>query len=290
MSRIIGRDKNHVREIYSGLADYYILQEEKTIGYYRDVIRFLESSGRIDEFTRIYTPEYVINAYVNGIELAELRNISDKLMKYVVNEKELDWIKILSLALGYLTIEQIERSSYEIEDASFRITRKDISVHPYECYITPSVKWNCSILEEVLQLVNNLFENGEELRGKTLFLNWFGNANISDILKSFKNKGNEYYPGYESSLLKLLAEACVNSDNYCIFKELSKLEDKNLLVETVKKTEESIIEKLHSKYSNQPYIQRWVVNAKSLQKALDDNDCPFQLKTVTGSIITDFKT
>ena len=42
--------------------------------------------------------------------------------------------------------------------------------------------------------------------------------------------------------------------------------------------------------SNQPYMQRWIVNKKSLQKALDENDCPFQVKTVTGSIITDFKT
>ena len=41
--------------------------------------------------------------------------------------------------------------------------------------------------------------------------------------------------------------------------------------------------------SNQPYMQRWIVNKKTLQKALDENGCPFQLKTVTGSIITDLK-
>ena len=85
LSGIIGIDKDHVREVYSKLVDYYLSQEEKTIGFYRDVIRFLIASGRTEEFSIIYNPEYVMSAYVNGIDLTELNHITDELMRYVIN-------------------------------------------------------------------------------------------------------------------------------------------------------------------------------------------------------------
>lgn len=41
--------------------------------------------------------------------------------------------------------------------------------------------------------------------------------------------------------------------------------------------------------SNQPYLQRWIVNKNKLYKALEESKCPFQVKTVIGSMITGSK-
>ena len=254
LSGIIGRDQDHVREVYSCLVNYYLSKEEKTIGFYRDVIRFLISAGRIHEFSIVYTTEYVLNAYVNGIDLLELNHITDELMLYVIDKDCLDWHKLLSVTLGYLTIEQIRKSSYEIEEASFRKSIKVISIHPYECYITSVDKWNSKILFEVLQLINDLFDNGEEYRGKTLFLNWFGDTNISKIQEILSTEDDDYRSVDDKIIAELLSKACVNLEYFGIFENISKLEIDSFLNDVVENIEGKIIENLH---------------ADKLEKALD---------------------
>ncbi|MCR5628944.1 hypothetical protein, partial [Eubacterium sp.] len=39
--------------------------------------------------------------------------------------------------------------------------------------------------------------------------------------------------------------------------------------------------------SNQPYLQRWIVNVDALQKAIENSGCPWNVKMVTSSIIND---
>lgn len=246
LSGIIGRDKDHVREVYSGLADYYISQEEKTIGFYRDVIRFLMSAGRTQEFSIIYTPEYVLNAYVNGINLTELNHITDELMHYVINEDSLDWHKFRSVTLGYLTIEQIRKSLYEIEEESFRKSIKVMSVHPYECYITSVDKWTSEIILDVLKLINDLYDNGEEYRGKTLFLNWFGDINFSEIQKIINDEDDDFRAVDDRNIAELLSKACVNTEHFEILDGISKLESNHFLINTVEHVIGEIIENLHA--------------------------------------------
>ena len=41
--------------------------------------------------------------------------------------------------------------------------------------------------------------------------------------------------------------------------------------------------------SNQPYLQRWIVNKNKLYKALEESKCPFKVKTVIGSMVQDLK-
>ena len=246
LSGIIGRDQEHVKEVYSGLADYYLAQNEKTIGFYRDVIRFLMSAGRIQEFPIIYTPEYVLNAYVNGIELSELSNITGGLIRFVINEDYLDWNKLLSVTLGYLTIEQIQKTSYEIGGLSFRSSVKTISVHPYECYVVSSDKWNSRILSEVLQLINDLYENGEEYRGMTLFLNWFNDINFSEIQKIINDEDKDFRGSEGRNIAELLSKTCVNTEHFEILDGISELEGDNFLINTVKYVIGEIIENLHA--------------------------------------------
>jgi len=245
LSGIIGRDQEHVKEVYSVLADYYLNQKEKTIGFYRDVIRFLVSAGRIQEFSTVYTPEYVLSAYVNGIELSELSHITDDLMRFVINEDCLDWNKLLCVTLGYLTIEQIQKTSYEIEDSSFRLSIKTISVHPYECYIICPDKWSSRILVELLQLVDDLFENGEEDRAKTLFLNWFGNTKFSEIQNIIDDENDDFQSGDNRIISELLGKACVNAEYFELFDGASQLEQDVFLNDTVENIEREIIIKLH---------------------------------------------
>lgn len=245
LASIIGRDNDHVKEIYSGLVNYYISLEPKNIGYYRDILRFLISAGRINEFKNIFTPEYIIEAYVNGIELGEIRKIADELMQFVISEKKLDWDNLRCLTLGYLTIEQIERSSYEIIDASFRKSRRIINVQPYECYITPVEKWNINILLDVLQLVDDLFENNELDRGKTLFYNWLGDSSIKDVINLISDEDKDYYSENGKKIAELLAKACVNCRNYILLYNLSVVENKRFIVEFIEQAERLIIEKLH---------------------------------------------
>ena len=38
--------------------------------------------------------------------------------------------------------------------------------------------------------------------------------------------------------------------------------------------------------SNQPYLQRWIVKRKKLNEALEESKCPFQVRTVIGSLVT----
>ncbi|MCW6658934.1 hypothetical protein NHG25_00385 [Aerococcaceae bacterium NML191292] len=254
LSGIIGRDQEHVKEVYSSLADYYLAQNEKTIGFYRDVIRFLVSAGRIQEFSMIYTPEYVLNAYVNGIELSELSHITGELMRFVIKEDYLDWNKLLSVTLGYLTIEQIQKTSYEIEGLSFRSSVKTISVHPYECYVVSSDKWSSRILSEALQLIDDLFENGEEYRGKTLFLNWFTDTKFSEIQKIINDKDDDFRPGDDRNIAELLSKACVNTEYFEILYGISELKNYNFSINVVEHVVGEIIENLH---------------AERLEKALD---------------------
>ena len=247
LSSIIGRDVEHVKEIYSGLVNYYISLETKNIGYYRDIFRFLISAGRISEFKSIFSPEYVIEAYVNGIELDVIRKNTDELMRFAISETPLDWDNLRCLTMGYLTIEQIDRSSDEILDATFRKTRRSINVQPYECYITPAEKWNVNILLDVLQLVDNLFENNEIDRGENLFLNWFDDASITEVIKILNDEDKDHYSGNGKKVADLLAKACVNCGNYKLLCDLSTVENKHFIVEFVEQAESLIIEKLHGR-------------------------------------------
>lgn len=187
-----------------------------------------------------------MSAYVNGIDLTELNHITDELMRYVINEDSIDWNKLRSVTLGYLTIEQIRKSLYEIEDVSFRKSIRIMNVHKYECYITSVDKWTSKIILDVLQLINDLYENGEEYRGITLFLNWFNHVKFSEIQKII-NDGNKNLRGSDGrNISELLSKACVNTEHFEILDGISELEADNFLINTVEHVIGEIIENLHA--------------------------------------------
>lgn len=59
LSGIIGQDMDNVQEVYSGLCDYYLNLKEKSRAYYSDIIRYLKLAGRENEFTKVYSADYI---------------------------------------------------------------------------------------------------------------------------------------------------------------------------------------------------------------------------------------
>ena len=157
LSGIIGRDMDNVQEVYSGLCDYYLNLKEKSRAYYSDIIRYLKLAGRENEFTKVYSADYIISAYVHGVEINELREISQDILEYIISGQPINWEYMRCLAFGYMTIDQIEKSSYEIEDTNFRKSLAPLNIHPYECYVQSESLWNIDILETVIALTKKLY-------------------------------------------------------------------------------------------------------------------------------------
>lgn len=191
LSGIIGRDIDHVREVYAGLSDYYLNLKEKSLAYYSDVLRFLKLAGRKDEFAKVYSADYIISAYVHGVEISELKEISKDILRGILTHRTINWEHMRCLAFGYMTIEQIEKSSHEIVDLNFRKSLTSVNIHPYECYVQPVVTWNLDMLDTVIRLVKRLYDVGESNRANSLFKNWFSEIDIVQIYTNITSGGGE---------------------------------------------------------------------------------------------------
>ena len=181
LSSIIGQDQDHVQEVYSNLTDYYISLVDKNEAYYRDVFRFMKASGRLDEFEQVYSPEYIIAAYVYGLELDEISEITLGILKEVKKKKPINWVQMRSLAFGFMTLDQIEKSNYEIESNSFRRCNNAIPIHPFECYVESPSSWSNTLVSDVLSLTEKLYQAGLIDRANGLFKRWFSEMTVSTI-------------------------------------------------------------------------------------------------------------
>jgi len=181
LSSIIGQDQDHVQEVYSNLTDYYIALVDKNEAYYRDVFRFMKASGRLDEFEQVFSPEFIIAAYVYGVELDEISEITLSILKEVKGKKPINWAQMRSIAFGFMTLDQIEKSNYEIESNSFRRRNNVIPIHPFECYVESPSSWNNTLVSDVLSLTEKLYQAGLIDRANGLFKRWFANMTVSTI-------------------------------------------------------------------------------------------------------------
>ena len=158
LTSIIGKDADHVREVYSALCDYYLGCQKKNKAYYYDIFRFLSGAGRLNEFEKAYSTDFLIEAYVNGVEQAELVAISNDILFLLLENETLEWEKLRHLAFGYLTLEQIEKCYNEIEENNFRSIDSRVPINPYECYVEARKSWDNELINSVLQLVDELYE------------------------------------------------------------------------------------------------------------------------------------
>ena len=216
LDNLIRRDGGHVVEIYSNLVDYYLNETDKTTAFYRDILKFLCFSGREQDIIKVYTADFIISAYVHGLEIYELRDNARNILLSLVNRETIDWEQMRCLAFGNMTIQQIEKSQLEIGENSFRTPNCFIRIHPYECYVERENDWNERIIEEVLSLTVELYENSETERAVILFKRWFSGINVLQIYEHIKCENGDFVPELDVIADKLAKCICFTKEFYVL--------------------------------------------------------------------------
>lgn len=199
LSGVLGREESRVKEVYSNLLDYYLALETKNIAYYTDVLRFMNAAGRLEEFEKVLTPSFVINAYINGLGLDELLESCVEILNEVKAHTPINWAQMRSLAFSCMTMDQIEKCQYEFEDASVLRRRCYIPINKFECSISPLVDWNQDLIYDVLSLIQKLINNCLVDRALQTFCKWFSGITISELLNCICDPNDDHSPSLRST-------------------------------------------------------------------------------------------
>lgn len=181
LSSVIGIDEDHVREVYSCLTDYYLNLTEKNEAFYRDIFRFMSGSNRLGEFERIYSPKFIIEAYVYGVELSDLFDISLSLLTEIKAKPMLNWHQFRVLSTGYMTLDQIEKSQYELGDDAFRVSNCSVEIRSIECFVETKDKWTSIVVADVLSFAVELIKHRLIERANALFKMWFSGITVGEL-------------------------------------------------------------------------------------------------------------
>ena len=144
---------------------------------------------REKEMVDVFTSKFVIEAYVNGVELLELTIISNNIMKGLFLEEIIDYSKLQRLSTAILTIDKLENTKYEIEDAEFRDIRLYVGVAPYECYVEPINQWDAHLISNVLSYAKVLYYSGKTERAIDLFNRWLEGLSVFELWNILRDKG-----------------------------------------------------------------------------------------------------
>lgn len=189
LSNIVNIDDEHTQEICNSLTDYYLCKDDKSQAYYFDIVRLMSMAKREAEIVDVFSCKFVIEAYVNGVEILELTSISNNIMKRLFLQEVIDYDKLQSLSTAILTINKLEDTKYEIEDSEFRDVRKYVGVAPYECYVEPINQWNAHLISDVLSYAKDLYYSGKRKRTIDLFNRWFEGLDVLELWNILRDKG-----------------------------------------------------------------------------------------------------
>ena len=189
LSNIVNIDDEHMQEIANSLTNYYLYKEDKNQAFYFDIIRLMSMAKREKEMVDVFTSKFVIEAYVNGVELSELTIISNNIMKGLFLDEVIDYSKLQRLSTAILTIDKLENTKYEIEDSEFRDVRLYVGVAPYECYVEPINQWDAHLISDVLSYARSLYYSGKTERAVNVFNRWFEGLSVLELWNILKGKG-----------------------------------------------------------------------------------------------------
>ena len=189
LSNIVNIDDEHTQEICNSLTDYYLCKDDKSQAYYFDIVRLMSMAKREAEIVDVFSSKFVIEAYVNGVELWELTSISNNIMKRLFLQEVIDYDKLQSLSTAILTINKLEDTKYEIENSEFRDVRQYVGVAPYECYVEPINQWDAHLISDVLSYAKDLYYSGKKKRTIDLFNRWFEGLNVLELWNILRDKG-----------------------------------------------------------------------------------------------------
>ena len=103
---ILSTDVEHIQEIANTLVNYYLSTEDKSQAFYLDIVKLMIMAKRNEEIVDIFSSKFVIEAYVNGVELSELTTISSNILKDQLKLENVDYGKLQFLSTAILTIER----------------------------------------------------------------------------------------------------------------------------------------------------------------------------------------
>lgn len=189
LSNIVNIDDEHTQEIAHSLTNYYLYKEDKSQAFYFDIIRLMSMANREKEMVDVFTSKFVIEAYVNGVELSELTIISNNIMKSLFLEEVIDYNKLQCLSTAILTVDKLGDTKYEIEDSEFRDARRYVGVAPYECYVEPINQWDAHLISNVLSYARILYYSGKAERSIELFNRWFEGLSVFELWNFLRDKG-----------------------------------------------------------------------------------------------------
>lgn len=227
LSNIVNIDDEHVQEIANSLTDYYLKKEDKNQAYYFDIVRLMYMAKRESEIVDVFSSKFVIEAYVNGVELSELTSISNEVMKGLFQQEIIDYGKLQFLSTAILTIDKLGDTKYEIENSEFRDTRQYVGVAPYECYVESINQWDAHLISNVLSYARDLYFSAKKERAIDLFNRWLKGVNVVELWSILRDKG--MLDTRNKNYILLSTEAKEISDDLgkliCWSKQYSMLED-----------------------------------------------------------------
>ena len=189
LSNIVNIDDDHTQEIVNSLTNYYLNKEDKSQAFYFDIVRLMSMAKREAEIIDVFSAKFVIEAYVNGVELSELAIISNNIMKGLFLEEVIDYGKLQRLSTAILTIDKLGDTKYEIENSEFRDARQYVGVAQYECYVMPTNQWDAHLISDVLSYAKALYYSGKKERTVDLFNRWFEGLNVLEFWNILRDKG-----------------------------------------------------------------------------------------------------
>lgn len=189
LSNIVNIDDEHTQEIANSLTDYYLNKKDKSQAFYFDIVRLMSMAKRETEIVDVFLSKFVIEAYVNGVELFELTAISNNIMKGLFLQEVIDYGKLQSLSTAILTIDKLGDTKYEIENSEFRDLRQYVGVASYECYVEQINQWDAHLISNVLSYARALYCSGKKQRAVDLFNRWFEGLNVMEFWNILRDKG-----------------------------------------------------------------------------------------------------
>lgn len=189
LSNIVNIDDEHMQEITNSLTDYYLNKKDKSQAFYFDIVRLMSMAKRETEIVDVFSSKFVIEAYVNGVELLELTSISNDIMKGLFRQEVIDYGKLQSLSTAILTIDKLNDTKYEIDDIEFRDTRLYVGVTLYECYVEPINQWDAHLISDLLSYAKDLYYLEKKERAIDLFNRWFEGLNVLELWNTLRDKG-----------------------------------------------------------------------------------------------------
>lgn len=229
LTRLI-KNGNRSAYISDAIATYYINSRIKSQVYYYDICKLLKMAERQRDIINIFTPEFVIASYVNGVGLEVLSINASEILKDLLSMEDIDWNCMIDLSAAWDTIEQIYKTVNEIED--YEITDKNdnnmISYSENECKVVELSQWDAELIADVLGRIDELYKI-DVRRSEGMFLRWFSDMNVLDIWNNICKKGmlDERFSDDDNILLAETAKEIARNLGImiCRFKKYWMLED-----------------------------------------------------------------